>query len=164
MHKATQLIVWLTFHASLSSPEEMVSLFLTDIIYIADHFWFLKSYWKILIWFLLFCLQPDNQSPPDNSSVLPLQLSHNVLWLITVNGVLLALTEGNYSRWLKLEIFTGCVWILNQALRKSGKVSVKVKGHSAAPKTITESRELHSSLFQERLRLRCEDLWNLHQK
>lgn len=113
MCKAAQLITWLTFHPSLSSPKETVSVFFIDIIYIADHFRFLKSRWKFLIWLLLFCLQPDNQPPSDNSSVLPLQLSHNVLWLITVNDVLSALIEGNYSGWLKLEIFTGCMWILN---------------------------------------------------
>lgn len=32
-----------------------------------------------------------------NSSGLPLLLRHNVLLLITINNVLLALTEGNYS-------------------------------------------------------------------
>lgn len=42
--------------------------------------------------------QPDVGSSSDNSSGLPLPLSHNVLSLITINDVLLALTEGSYSR------------------------------------------------------------------
>ena len=64
----------------------------------AELFSICKIIAKVLNQVAALSRQPDVWSSSDNSSDLPLPLSHNVLLLITINDVLLALREGNYSR------------------------------------------------------------------